>query len=445
MKRIIGINRRFSWLVTIMLLPGLPVMAQQVASTQPATAPPDQRSPLIVHVGEQNLQKLIDEVPAHSVIICNRNQRLTLSTPIVINRPLTLRGLNAQLPPGLGRTPLVVIQAPQVCFTDFELHGNGDSVDQKDRCALMCIHASEFAVERGSFSNSSKDGVMIESKGVGEEIVGGVVRDVVGTRVIRDVVSLSGGTRGGKVRNVLVENLRSYQSAARGAIESSDGTEYITIRKVYAEDCVYAVDVSDHSRPGQDNRNLLLEDITAVNCRHVVLVRITSEKVNQNTDLTIRNVTAKRCVFPVRVRNSQRVLLDNVRIIDHGPEDDPVVIDNCDGVTIRDLTVTNAANTGPVVQIIDCNRVMVDGLVLHGETSALTHAIEFLITAGKPLQGLSIRNVSAPSIPKAGILLSTKDKGGSLKDFIIAGNLAHVVNEIPNTHGLIRDNLGGEK
>ncbi len=445
MKSINGIGKRVSWLVIIMLLPGLPVMAQQVVSTRPATAPPDQRAPLIVHVGEQNLQQIIDEVPAHSVIICNRNQRLTLSTPIVINRPLTIRGLNAQLPPGLGRTPLVVVQAPQVCFTDFELHGNGDTVDQKDRCALMCIHAGEFAVERGSFSNSSKDGVMIESKGVGAEIVGGVVRDVVGTGVIRDVVSLSGGTRGGKVRNVLVENLRSYHSAARGAIESSDGTEHITIRKVYAESCVYAVDVSEHGQPGQNNRNILLEDIVAVDCRQAVNVRLHPHKINSNGDLTIRDVTAQRCTYPVRVRDSQRILLDNIRIIDHGPDDDPVVIDHCDGVTIRDLTVTNAANAGPVMQIIDCNRIMVDGLVLHGETSALTHAIEFLITAGKPLQGLSIRNVSALSIPKAGILLSTTDKGGSLKDFIITDNLAHVANEIPNTHGLIHDNLGGDK
>jgi hypothetical protein len=63
-------------------------------------------------------------------------------------------------------------------------------------------------------------------------------------------VSISGsGGHGRRIRNVLVENVRCYESALRGAVEVSDGTDNITVRKIYAESAVYAIDVHIHSRP----------------------------------------------------------------------------------------------------------------------------------------------------------------------------------------------------
>src|SRR6185369_8540779 len=103
--------------------------------------------------------------------------------------------------------------------------------------------------------NSSKDGVMIDGDGSkDEDIVGGGVRDIVGRGVVRDTVSISGSSgHGRKIRNVLVDNVRCYNSRLRGAVEVSDGTDNITVRKVYAEDAVYALDVQDHKEPGQSN------------------------------------------------------------------------------------------------------------------------------------------------------------------------------------------------
>ena len=220
----------------------------------------------IIHVGERSLQEVIDAAPSNSIVRCDPNRVLTLSIPVTIRKPLALVGLRARLPEKLGNSSLVVVEAKGVSVTDFELTGNADSVAQNDRAPLLIIHAGEFRVERGTFLNSSKDGVMIDGDGsTNEDIVGGIVRDIVGRGVIRDTVSISGSSGNGrKIRNVLVDNVRCYDSRLRGAVEVSDGTDNITVRKVYVEDAVYAIDVQDHNKPGQSNRHVVI----AAHCQY---------------------------------------------------------------------------------------------------------------------------------------------------------------------------------
>src|SRR6185503_3364373 len=129
----------------------------------------------------RDLQQVIDAAPSNAVVHCDANQTLTLSTPITIRKPLTLVGLHARLPEKLGETSLIIVEAKGVAVTDFELIGNADSVPQNQRAPLLIVHAGDFRVERGRFLNSSKDGVMIDGDGpAGEDLVGGVVRDVIG-------------------------------------------------------------------------------------------------------------------------------------------------------------------------------------------------------------------------------------------------------------------------
>jgi hypothetical protein len=278
-------------------------------------------APTIIEVGNRSLPEVIQAAPPHSVILCNRNSVLTLSTPILIDKPLTLRGMHAKLPERLGNTSLVIVRVAGVRFTDFELHGNANSVSQDDRAPLLRIHAADFAIERGLFADSSKDGVMIEAED--KDIIGGVVRDVVGVGVIRDTVSISGGSQGARIRNVLVDNVRAYRSSRRGAVEVSDGTDNVTVRKVFAEECVYAVDVQDHDRPRQDNRNVVVQDIYAIRCKHAIR---TSNSPKGHINLTIRDVTAERCQIPVQVSHTDNVVLDTVRMIDHDSADAPMAM-----------------------------------------------------------------------------------------------------------------------
>src|SRR5678815_5643823 len=251
--------------------------------------------------GHDDLQKIIDAAAAHTVVRCDPNQQLVLSAPIVVRKPLTLTGLHARLQEKVGNTSLVVVEAKGVAVTDFEFFGNADSVPQNDRAPLLVIHAGDFRVERGVFLNSSKDGVMIDGDGMpeGEDLIGGVVRDVIGRGVRRDVVSISGSSgHGHKIRNVVVENVRCYESAFRGAVEVSDGTENITVRTVYAESAVYAIDVQDHHQPDQSNRNVVIEDVYATKCKHAIR---TANTRRGHANLTVRDLTANQCISPVQI------------------------------------------------------------------------------------------------------------------------------------------------
>ncbi len=405
-------------------------------TTMGARAQSEDPSATIIPVGSRDLREVIQAAPPHAVIVCNPNRILTLSTPILIDKPLTLRGFHAQLPERLGNTSLIVVQAAGVSITDFELHGNADSVKQEDRAPLLRIHAGNFAVERGLFVNSSKDGVMIEP--ADRDLVGGVVRDVVGVGVIRDTVSISGGSAGAKIRNVLVDNVRGYKSSQRGAVEVSDGTDNVSVRKVYAEDCVYAVDVQDHNQAHQDNRNVVVQDVYALRCKHAIR---TSNTPKGHLNLTIRDVTAERCVQPLRISNTDNVVLDNVRVLDHNSPDSPIAVVRCNGLSIRNVTIQNTASKRAALLIQDCNQTTIDGLLLRGTAKNLTSAVSCLATAGRPLTGLYIHHVTAPDVRPAGILLSAERRGGTLTNYIISENLARVVNTMTTSQGIVCSNL----
>ena len=242
------------------------------------------------------------------------------------------------MPEKLSRTPLVVVQSEGVTVSDFELHGNGDTVPQAERAPLLVLEAGGFTVERGLFTNSSKDGILIDGSALtGADLTGGVVRDIVGRVIRRDLVSVGGsGATGHRIRNVLFDNVRCYGSEFRGTVEVSDGSENITVRKVYAEDCLYAIDVQDHGNPNQINRNVVIEDVYARNSRHAIR---TASKPLGHTNLVLRNIVAEHCVAPLEIKNIDNVTLHGVTILDHTSPNPPVSVVNCDGLSIRDVTI----------------------------------------------------------------------------------------------------------
>jgi hypothetical protein len=396
--------------------------------------------PQSVIVAGDDVQAAVDAAPPHSVVTCNRNRQLTLATPLKVRKPLTLVGLNARLPDGLGRTPLVVVQSESVSVLDVELRGNGDTVPQEARAALLVIEAGNFRVERGLFLNSSKDGILIEGGALADaDLTGGVVRDIVGREVRRDLVSVGGsGQVGHRIRNVLIDNVRSYDSEFRGAVEVSDGSENVTVRKVYAERCRYAVDVQDHKDPGQINRHVLLEDIYARECTHAIR---TANRPLGHANLTIRDVTAERCIEPLAVRNTDNVVLHGISVIGHESNRPPVAITNCDGLSVRDVTVKDCSYPGPAVLIEDCDHVVVDGVTLRGRTVGSSSAVLYRISTGATFSGLRVTNVFAAGSVPAGIVLERRNLGGTLSDYVITGNVSSVVDQISGPRGVVADNV----
>ncbi|CAN0072702.1 unnamed protein product, partial [Chrysoparadoxa australica] len=203
--------------------------------------------------------------------------------------------------------------AEDVSILDFRLNGNARTVDQADRAPLIRIFKSNFRLERGLFENSSKDGVEISPLVEYGDIDGGVVRDIVGRGCVRDVISINGSheTKSTFIRNILVENIRGYDSSLRGPVEVSDGSENITVRNVYAENCVYAVDWQDHNRPTEINRNVLIDNVYALKCRYAIRNAVHDFG---HTTLTLTNIVAEKCLEPLKVANTSNVVIQNVRI-----------------------------------------------------------------------------------------------------------------------------------
>ena len=393
-----------------------------------------------IRVNGKDLQGILDRAPAHAVIECDPNHTFTWTQPIVLRKPVTVVGLHAQLPPKLGKVSLVVIEAKGVSFLDFELKGNADSVDQADRAPLMVVHAGEFRIERGTFLNSSKDGVMIDGDGPqNEDVVGGVVRDIIGRNVQRDTVSISGGNSGHRIRNVLVDNVRCYNSQRRGAVEVSDGTDNITVRKVYAEGSIYAVDVQDHKRPKQDNRNIVVEDVFAVRCKHAIR---TSNSKQGHTNLTVRDITAQACLSPIQISRTANVHVSNVRISEHDGDISPVLLQDCHGVTLRDVTIESRDFKSTAVLLENCDDALVDGVTLRAPPDRVANAVRYRLTTGdRVFSGLRITNVAARTVTEAGIVLeSTGKEAGVLSDYRIVGNLATVSDRINGERAILTNN-----
>ena len=127
--------------------------------------------------------------------------------------------------------------------------------------------------------------------------------------------------------------------------------------------------------------------------------------------------------------------------MDHDSDQPPVLVTNCVGLTIRGLSVTNSTFAGAALLVVDCQNTLIDGLALGGEIAQLASGVTFTGTRGEVLSGLVIRNVMAPHVQTAGILLSAGEKGGTLENFIISGNVARVKNTFTGDRGIIEDNL----
>lgn len=314
-----------------------------------------------------DLQALLDKAPEGAVIVCEQAQPLIVTRTITITRPVTLRGFKARLPEKLGGMVLLVVEAKGVTLTDIEMHGNYDSVSQKDRAPFIHVKAGGFHIERCRFFDGTKDGVNVTPDDGAGDIVGGVIRDIEGFRMGRDVVSLSGGCGGQRIRNVTVENVRLQKGFFRGAVEVSDGTDNVTVRHVRAEDAVYAIDVQDHGAvqkgkpgPSAPNTNITVEDVTAVSCKHVIR---TANRPLGHANLTLRDFTAKNCREPVLISNTNHVRIEHLVIVNEPAlEKPPITLRNCRDVEMQNVSIVGLKDGVQAVNQADSANVRIKRL-----------------------------------------------------------------------------------
>ena len=322
--------------------------------------------PAITYTGDgSDLQEVIDAAPTGVTITFDAACCLEVSKSITVRRSLALSGLNARLPQKLGRTPIVIVAAEGVTLSGLELQGNYDSVSQDDRAPLIHVTKGRFKAKRCVFRDASKDGIMVEPERSAGDIVDVVVRDIEAHRMGRDAVSISGGNRGQRVRNVLVENVRLQRGYFRGAVEVSDGTDSVTVRHVCAEDAVYAIDVQDHGTASAPNTNVLLEEVTAVNCKHVI--RTANSKI-KHANLTLRKFTAADCKQPVKISNTTNVVIEDLTITNRTKADSARVrLDNCHGVRLGDIRIRGLAQGVEPIVAKNCTDVKIGPLTRSDE------------------------------------------------------------------------------
>jgi hypothetical protein len=323
--------------------------------------------PKIAYTGDgSDLQKVLDAAPVGATITCDAKRSLEISKSITIRQALTLTGLNARLPKTLGKTPILIVAAEGVTLFDLKLHGNHGSVDDRKRAPLIHVRKGKFRIERCIFYDATKDGIMVTPEKSDGDVVGGVIRDIKAYRMGRDAVSISGGDRrwGMCVRNVLIEDVRLERGYRRGAVEVSDGSDNITVRRVYAKDAKYAIEVHDHGQK-VPNTNLVFEDVTAVNCLALLLG---GDNIRGHKNVTLRRATATDCKMPVRIKHYANILIEDLTITNQAKADSPRIhLIDCQGVRVRNVNIKGLASGVKPVSQKDCTDVAIEKLKLADE------------------------------------------------------------------------------
>ena len=320
-----------------------------------------------------DFQAIIDKAPTGAVVVCEQTKPIEVSESLLLRKPITIRGLKACLPPKVDKTPIMIADTTGVTLTDSEMQGNYDTVDQKHRAPLLHLKRGDFRIECCKFYDSSKDGIMVTPEDGTGDVVGGIIRDIEGARMGRDLVSLSGGNGGQRIRDVTVENIRLKKGYLRGAVEVSDGTDNITVRHVYVEDAAYGIDVQDHGptkpRTGHacaPNTHVLIEDVTAVRCKNIIR---TANHPLGHADLTLRDFTGRDCQEPVRISNTKHVLIENLTIANERVVDEsPIELRNDQQVVIRIATITMSPEGIHPVTTIACTDVQLERVTCNGTT-----------------------------------------------------------------------------
>ena len=129
-----------------------------------------------------------------------------------------------------------------------------------------------------------------------------------------------------------------------------------------------------------------------------------------------------------------------MRIIDHVGNENPMYARNCNGLTMRDISISNSTSNKEGILIENCNEVLADGISFLQNTASLSRGITYSISQNRIFKNLRITNVSAKNVQNAGIVLEKKNEA-TLKDYIISGNLAKIKDGIKGENSYQFQNL----
>lgn len=381
----------------------------------------------VVHVLGDDLQGAVDAARPGDAILADPNHLITVNETITVEKPLSITGLRARLREGLDNTPLMHVVADGFRLNNFHIIGNSETVEPQERASLVIIEADDFIVEQGIIEASSAHGIVISANG--RHVKHGSVRDIVGYNMGRDHVSLQGtGEKGFYVKHVVVERLRAYGSAARGAVEVADGNTNVVVRDIYAEDCRYGVDFQDHVKQGMGQRNLrvIIENVFVRRCSHAVRGATAAGMGHRN--LTIRNISGEdwidgsgegKMAQPIVVNHVDNVLIDNIDIIGDGETIyTGFLILNSTNVKINNVTMDRVSVYREAILVENCSDVFVNNAYIHAETRAKEEgvALRYRLNAEGVYDNLRINNLVAKG-PAERVVLEALEPIGDYLDY----------------------------
>jgi hypothetical protein len=293
------------------------------------------------------LQVALDSAQIDDIIQCDITNQIVTSTGFVVDKRITLLGLNAKLADGAGNTSILTVTADQVRIADIDLDGNRATIDLNDRQSLILMHGNDFIIEDSIFRECKQNGIGVTP--LNNDVNGGIVRNITGYEVDRDVVSIEGdGGVNLYVRNISVSNVAAYASEKRGAVEVSDGTYNITVDGVYAEDAVYGVDFQDHNHVNEANIGTIIKNVSVIRCDHAI---------RSNTD----------------PRGHANLVIQNISGSDFVRKQEPLEIHNTDGVSVDGVQFSGLTSVGRLIDVEDSQDVVLanvsDGAYFYGQSS----------------------------------------------------------------------------
>ncbi|KAJ8906836.1 hypothetical protein NDN08_003322 [Rhodosorus marinus] len=321
---------------------------------------------------DKPLKTQIEGAPIHSELVAYDSCVWMVDETIRVRNPVTIRGVTARLPDGLGNAPLLEVRTEGFTMTDFEFIGNIESVEFEDRESLVAVAMGGFHIERGVLRSSSQHGILVRPMGFHKhDIVGGVLRDLAGYGNRRDLVSITSMRQGEYIsRNIVAENLRAYNQWERGTIEVTDGAKDVYISNVYAENCFYAVDIQDHDEGNDESlahvNRVFVSNVIAMNCTWA----IHSETfVAGHSDISISGVVATDCMNAVLLDRINRLTLTDVKVVNGRNESTQVDIAHAKYVNMRELSFAGGVGESSAITLRQSEKVRVQDVTLADDTN----------------------------------------------------------------------------
>ncbi|KAJ8903426.1 hypothetical protein NDN08_004534 [Rhodosorus marinus] len=310
-----------------------------------------------------DLKNQVESAKRFDVLVSNGACKWTVGQVIRIAIPLTIKGVHVTLTPGVV-IPVFAIFSAGVTISDFTIIGNRNSVTKAE--SLIKVHKGGFVIENGILKASSSHGVRIAPIAGGDKIDGGIIRDLVGYRNMGNLLFIS-TTNEGRIttKNILVENLRAYDSKFKGALEVSNGVQDIFVQTIYAERCVFAFGMHDQGGKMHNIRRLFLNNVVARNCGFGIQSRTSIP----HFDISISGVIIENCRVALQINNLNWGRLYDVRVIDAGIGRTQIAVLNSDNMTVRDVAFIGTSSNGNAVLIKNSSSVRVSGITLGERTS----------------------------------------------------------------------------